>query len=137
VRPDALTVPWLLRDGEVLAALEVATTRRRRRRGLLGRDGIDGALLLQPAKSVHTAGMRFALDVAYCGTRPGPAVGGPGVAVEGMPDDVMARLVVLDTTMMRRWRVGRPRWRARGVIEAEAGAFERWRLRPGDHLEVR
>jgi hypothetical protein len=34
-------------------------------------------------------------------------------------------------------RVGLPRWRARSVIEAEAGAFERWRLQPGDHLELR
>jgi len=57
---------WLLRDGEVLAALEVADTRRDRRRGLLGRDGIDGALLLRPARSVHTFRMRFAIDVAFC-----------------------------------------------------------------------
>jgi uncharacterized membrane protein (UPF0127 family) len=134
-------VAWLLRhgegDGEVLAALEVASTRRERRRGLLGRDGIDGALLLRPAKSVHTVRMRFAVDVAYCALSPDPASGEPGVAVEGMPDDVVARLVVLETITMGRWRLGRPRWRAFGVIEAEAGAFERWRLRPGDHLEVR
>ena len=26
---------------------------------------------------------------------------------------------------------------ARCAIEAESGAFERWRLRPGDHLEVK
>jgi uncharacterized protein len=130
-------VPWLLRNGEVLAAVEVASARRERRRGLLGRDGIDGALLLRPAKAVHTVGMRFAVDVAYCAPSPGPAVDAPGAAVVGMPDDVMARLVVLDMTTMRRWRVGRMRWRACGVIEAEAGAFERWCLRRGDHLEVR
>jgi hypothetical protein len=23
------------------------------------------------------------------------------------------------------------------VIEAQAGAFERWRLQPGDHLEIK
>jgi hypothetical protein len=38
---------------------------------------------------------------------------------------------------MRRWRVGRPRPRATCVIEAEAGAFERWRLQPGDSLELK
>ncbi len=41
-------MPWLLRDGEVLATLEVAESFAGRARGLLGRDGIDGALLLAP-----------------------------------------------------------------------------------------
>ncbi len=106
---------WLLRDGDVLATLEVAGTRRSRRRGLLGRDGIDGALMLRPARSVHTLGMRFAIDVAFCD----------------------AELVVLRTTTMRPGRVGRPVLRSRCVIEAEAGAFGRWGLRPGDHLEIK
>jgi uncharacterized protein len=106
---------WLVRDGEVLAPLELATTARARSRGLLGRDGIEGAMLLRPALSVHTFGMRFPIDVAFCD----------------------ARLRVLDTVTMRRNRAGRPRLRARSVLEAEAGAFERWRLRRGDRLEVR
>jgi uncharacterized membrane protein (UPF0127 family) len=29
-----------------------------------------------------------------------------------------------------------PRWRARTVLEAEAGAFERWGLHVGDKLEL-
>ncbi len=108
-------VPWLLRDDEVLAALEVADTPRSRMRGLLGRDGVEGAFLLQPAMSVHTLGMRFPIDVAFC--------------------DLSLR--VIDTVCMGRHRLGRPRLKARAVIEAEAGAFERWRLRPGDQLEVK
>ena len=108
-------MPWLVRDGEVLASLEVATSRRERRKGLLGRDGMEGALLLRPCTSVHTAGMHFDLDVAFC------------------DDD----LTVLETVRMRPWRVGRPRPGASCVLEAEAGAFERWRLRPGDQLEVK
>ena len=56
---------WLVRGGEVLASLEVADTRAMCRKGLLGRDGIDGALLLVPARSVHTLGMRFDIDVAF------------------------------------------------------------------------
>jgi uncharacterized protein len=108
-------VVWLVRDEEVLAALEIAERFRPRARGLLGRNGIEGALLLKPARSVHTIGMRFAIDVAYCDRD----------------------LVVLATARMVRHRVGRPRLRARAVLEAEAGAFERWRLRPGDQLEVR
>jgi uncharacterized membrane protein (UPF0127 family) len=108
-------VAWLLRDGEVLASLEVAEGRRARSRGLLGRDGLDGALLLQPCRSVHTLGMRFAIDVAFC-------------------DD---ELHVLRVVTMPRHRLSRPVWRARVVIEAEAGAFARWGLRAGDTLEVK
>ncbi|HUQ39525.1 MAG TPA: DUF192 domain-containing protein [Acidimicrobiales bacterium] len=108
-------MPWLLRDEEVLAALEVADSRSSRRKGLLGRDTIDGALLLRPARSVHTVGMRFPIDVAFCD----------------------AEMTVVATACMARHRIGRPRLRARSVIEAEAGAFERWRLAVGDRLEVR
>jgi uncharacterized membrane protein (UPF0127 family) len=108
-------MPWLVRDGEVLASLEVATSRRERRKGLMGRDRMEGALLLRPCTSVHTAGMRFDIDVAFC------------------DDD----LRVLETVRMRPWRVGLPRPGARCVLEAEAGAFDRWRLRQGDKLEVK
>jgi uncharacterized protein len=109
---------WLLRSGEVLASAELATSRRARRRGLLGRDGIDGALLIDPARSVHTVGMRFPIDVAYC-RRTG--------------ED----LLVLDVASMAPWRVGAPRLRAGCVIEAERGAFERWGLARGDVLQVK
>jgi uncharacterized membrane protein (UPF0127 family) len=108
-------VPWLLRDGEVLATLEVAESFVDRARGLLGRDGIDGALLLRPALAVHTIGMRFPIDVAFCD-------GG---------------LVVITTMWLERHRVCLPRVRARAVVEAEAGAFERWKLSTGDQLEIK
>jgi uncharacterized membrane protein (UPF0127 family) len=108
-------MPWLCRGDEVLASCEVASTRAARRKGLLGVDGIEGALVLTPARAVHTFGMRFALDVAF--------LDGEGV--------------VVDALTMRRHRLGAPRWRARSVVEAEAGAFERWGLRRGDRLEVR
>jgi uncharacterized membrane protein (UPF0127 family) len=106
---------WLTRDGEVLATLEVADSGRTRARGLLGRDGIEGALFLQPAKSVHTLGMRFPIDVAF----------------------VDKDMLVLRTVTMRRWRLGRPVMKAHGVIEAEAGAFGHWNLRVGDQLEIK
>jgi uncharacterized membrane protein (UPF0127 family) len=105
----------LIRDDEVLAALEVAGSRRERTRGLLGRGGIDGAMLIRPARQVHSFGMRFDLDVAFC----------------------TKNLVVLRTLCLRRNRITRPSIKGCCVIEAEAGAFERWRLRPGDQLEVR
>ena len=108
-------MPWLLRDDKVLASLDVADTARLRRRGLLGRDGIDGALLLRPARAVHTVRMRFPIDVAYCD----------------------ADLVVLRTAHLVPNRIGRPCLKARCVIEAEAGSFARWGVVPGVQLEVR
>ncbi|WP_328768951.1 DUF192 domain-containing protein [Streptomyces sp. NBC_00286] len=95
--------------------LELAESRRARRRGLLGRDGIDGALLLTPASAVHTLGMRFAIDVAY----------------------LDRELRVLAVRTMRPGRIGRPRFRARHVLEAEAGAMEGWGLRLGVRVTVR
>jgi uncharacterized membrane protein (UPF0127 family) len=108
-------VAWLLREGEVLASVEVASSLRSRARGLLGRDGIDGAIVLRPCRSVHTIGMRFPVDVAFCD----------------------ADMTVVRVVRMSRHRVGVPVWRSRTVIEAEAGAFARWNLRPGDQLEVK
>src|SRR6476620_7079878 len=106
---------WLVRDGEVLATLEVVDSVGGRMRGLLGRERVEGAVLLRPAKSVHTVGMRFPIDVAYV-------------------DD---ELSVVRTVQMKTWRVSRPVIKARGVIEAEAGAFAKWNLRVGDHLEIK
>ena len=108
-------MPWLLRDDEVLASIEVANTARARLKGLLGRDGIDGAMLIRPSMSVHTLGMRFAVDVAF----------------------LDRELRVLAVKHMRPWRVSTARIRSRAVLEAEAGAFERWKLAVGDVLEVR
>ena len=108
-------MPWLVRGDRVLASLEVAETPSARARGLLGREGVDGAILLRPARSVHTVGMRFAIDVAHL-------------------DD---SLRVLRVTRMARHRIGRPVRGARAVLEAAAGCFERWDLSVGDELEVR
>src|SRR3954464_8851797 len=101
---------WLVRGGEVLATLEVAASRSARSKGLLGRDGIEGVLLLQPARSVHTIGMRFPIDVAH----------------------LSRDLVVLRTCTMRRWRLGRFVMKSNAVLEAEAGTFAHWELKPGD-----
>lgn len=108
-------MPWLVADGRVLASVEIAEAYRTRAKGLLGRNGIDGALLLRPARSVHSFGMRFPIDVAFCD----------------------ADLYVLDIVVLRPHRMTLPRWRARAVIEAEAGAFDRWGVRVGDQVEVR
>jgi uncharacterized protein len=106
---------WLVRDGDVLASAEVADGAGARRRGLLGKDRVDGALVLRPCRQVHTLGMRIPIDVAFC--------------------DATGH--VLHTCSLAPWRVSRPVWRSAFVVEAEAGAFDRWALRPGDRLEVR
>jgi len=113
--PLAMTSVWLVCDGRVLASAEVAATRAERRRGLLGRDGFNGALLLQHTRWVHTLGMRFPIDVAY-------------LDADGN---------VLKTMRMGRHRVGVPVPKARTVVEAEAGAFGRWGLHVGDRIDVR
>jgi hypothetical protein len=48
---------WLLRDGEVLAALEVTESREERMVGLLKRDSIEGAILIQPARSTSPSAL--------------------------------------------------------------------------------
>jgi uncharacterized protein len=83
-------------------------------RGLLGRDGIDGAILLSPGSSVHTVRMRFRIDVAY----------------------LDKKSTVVDVVTMVPGRIGRPRLRSRSIIESTAGSFARWGLKPGSHIEV-
>jgi hypothetical protein len=106
---------WLLRDGEVLAAADLVTSFGERLRLVLGADHLDGVVLFRPAHSAHTLGTRTPIDVAFCDRQ----------------------LVVVSTRHMRPRRMGLPCWRAHTVIEARAGSFERWGLRPGDQLELR
>ncbi|MEV7787479.1 DUF192 domain-containing protein [Streptomyces sp. NPDC088106] len=98
----------------VCVPLEIAASYRARTRGLLGRDSLDGALLLSPANSVHTFRMRMPIDVAY----------------------LDRRLRVVAVRTMPPGRLGLPRLRARHVLEAEAGAMEGWGLRVGARLTI-
>jgi len=106
---------WIVSSGRVLASAQVATTRRERRRGLLGRQGCDGALVLPRCRWVHTVGMRFALDVAFL--------------------DGENRVVKVAD--VGRFRLCAPVGGARTVIEAERGAFARWGVRLNDVIEIR
>jgi uncharacterized protein len=106
---------WLLREGDVLAGAEVVTGLGGRTKGLLGQTGYEGAMVLPRTRSVHTFGMKFAVDVAFCDKE----------------------LVVVGVTRLQPWRMSVPRRGGRSVIEAQAGAFERWGLKVGDRLELR
>lgn len=112
---EVTSASWLLRDGDVLATVEVASDVLRRAKGLLGRTDYQGAMVFPHTRAVHTVGMRFAIDVAFCDRD----------------------MVVVGVTTMRPWRASLPRRHGRTVIEARAGAFERWGLRAGDRLELR
>lgn len=106
---------WLVRDGVVLASLVVPRTRRERARGLLGRSGVDVAMLMEPTRSVHTIGMAFDIDVAL----------------------LDANRTVMKVMTMKPFRISMPIRGCRSILEAEAGTFRSWGLAPGDELEVR
>ncbi|MFD9023979.1 DUF192 domain-containing protein [Streptomyces parvulus] len=101
--------------GDVRVPVEIARSYRARARGLLGRDRLDGAMLLTPASSVHTFRMRMAIDVAY----------------------LDRRFRVISVRTMRPGRLGLPRVRSRHVLEAEAGVMAGWGVRVGVRVTVR
>ena len=106
---------WLLRDGDVVCALEMPESPAERRIGLRGRNGCEGALHVEGTRTVLTAGMKFPIDVAF----------------------LASDLTVLRVTRLKPWRVALGRPNTRSVVQAEAGSLERWGVRVGDKLEVR
>jgi uncharacterized protein len=106
---------WLLRDGDVVCALEMASSAAERRDALRGRSGWEGALQVVGVRTVHTAGIRFPVDVAF------------------LSDD----LTVLRVTQLKPWRVAVGGRGVSSTVESEAGSLERWGVRVGDQLEVR
>lgn len=111
-------MPTLLVNGAPVAACELAETRKARRRGLLKRDGIDGAMLITPCRSVHTFGMRFDIDVAY---------------LKRAPDNAFR---VLRSGSLPRRRFGRPSLHSTAILEAAAGAFATWGLQDGSRVQI-
>lgn len=110
--PVPSQVCYLLRDGAAVP-VEVPPTRAGRRRGLLGRNDLEGGLLLEGVRSVHTFGMRFTIDIALL-DRTG---------------------TVLHTATLPPGRVTRPRLGSASVLEMQAGSLVRWAIEPGDRLE--
>ena len=106
---------WLLRRGEVLASLDRASSPFARAKGFAGRSEDVIAVLVEPSRTAHSIGLRCAIDVAY----------------------LDAGHVVVKTTTLAPFRIALPPRGVRAVLEAEAGAFERWHLSPGDHLDVK
>lgn len=100
-------------DGREVGVVELLTGFGERQRGLLG-TGPDGvSAWLTPCRSVHTWGMRYALDIALVGA-----------------DDV-----VLAVRRLPPWRgpIRSPPGTI-SVLEAATGTFERWHLTQGSRL---
>ena len=98
----------------IASDVELALTRTERREGLLGQDSLDvsAALVISPCWAIHTAFMRFAIDVIFV-DREGRAV---RIAHELPP-----------------WRVAvAPR--AHAAIELAAGSLRVRDVRIGDKL---
>ena len=109
--PEVLVV-----DGRVTdVPLWRARKRKERNTGLLGTDGLHGALWIERCNWIHTFGMRYDIDVVYINRR---------------------GLVVAVTTAARR-RLGRPRLTAHSVIELEAGTASKFKIEAGAFISRR
>lgn len=95
--------------------VDVLDTAARRGRGLLGRAslGPGAGVWISPCRQVHTVGMRFPIDVAFCGA-----------------DGTVLHVVVA----MAPWRVTRWVWGAAGALEVAAGVLASGSVGTGDRL---
>ena len=117
---NAPQTPWTLRNARsglvVAQKLEAAFDSKARRRGLLGRKGLDtgAALIIAPCNSIHTFFMKFAIDAVFVGRN-------------GRVEKVYP--------VLPPWRIGFS-WNAFAVIELQAGAAARADTRVGDDLQI-
>jgi uncharacterized membrane protein (UPF0127 family) len=100
----------------IASDVALAVTQAERRRGLLGRDGLDlsAALVLSPCWAIHTMFMRFPIDVIFV-DRKGRAV---RIVRELLP-----------------WRITGAA-SAESVIELPAGSLQFRDVRVGDTLRL-
>jgi uncharacterized protein len=106
------------RADEALAErVEIAVTRRDRRKGLLGRSGLEpsSALIIAPCFSIHTLFMRFDIDVVF--------VDEDGRVVKVVRDMAPWRIAVDPT--------------AHAVVELPAGSLRERQINSGDRLYLR
>ena len=98
----------------VASDVELALTRASRRRGLLGRESLDpcAALILVPCVAVHTAFMRFPIDIVF------------------LDQDGFTVKLVAD---LQPWRMAVAA-RAHSVVELAAGSLRRHAIALGDRL---
>ena len=102
----------------VAARVEWAGTSAQRRRGLLGRDGLDPeeSIYLAPCEWIHTFRMRFPIDVAF-------------LARDG-------RVLALHHNLKPN-RISKLVLRAQGVLELSAGRLRATDTEVGDVIQFR
>lgn len=100
----------------VVPRAQVAATLRTRLVGLLGRASLapGSALVLQPSGLIHTAFMRFPIDVIFLDRR---------------------GRVVATAAHLQPFRIAWGGWKARTAVELPAGTIERFELPVGTALE--
>lgn len=98
--------------------VEVLDTAAARGRGLLARASLEpgAGVWIAPCRQVHTLGMRFPIDVAFCGT-----------------DGTVLHLA----TPLRTWRMTRWVRGAAGALEVAAGVLVAAEVDVGDRLAWR
>lgn len=109
---------WLTRESQVLATLDSSAGQP------CGARLVRGPALIHTLGSRGTLGGRGGVDVAWC--RPSPDSG-------RWPP---ATLDVYRVAAVGAWRIARPCSPGAVAVVAGPAAFERWRLRVGDRLEV-
>jgi uncharacterized protein len=116
VERDGKILVNLTRGSIVSERIEIADRPGRRMRGLLGRDSLEPGqgMLLQPAPSIHTAFMRFPIDVVF------------------MDGTLRVKKIV---EALRPWRMASAH-RAWAVVELAAGEVERRGVAISDQLGV-
>jgi len=105
----------LLVDGAPKTEISVADTHISRAVGLMGSSFPQPPLWIDKASSVHSFGMRFAIDVAF----------------------VDRFGTVIDVVSMKPWRIGRPRRRCVSVLESAAGTFDDLGIKQTSVLSLR
>lgn len=110
-----LRVSNLTRNTVLATSMEVANTDSKRRKGLLGRDGLSagGGMWICPCEAVHTFWMRFPIDLVYLDRKN------------------QIRKLVGD---VRPWRLSGC-FSAHSVIELPSGTIHATQTHPGDILE--
>lgn len=105
-----------VRTNTVVGRVDLADHGTARRRGLLGRTGLDEGegLWIKPCEAVHTFGMRFDIDLIFINRR----------------------------HIVTKVRAGVPPWRISGslravsVLEMSSGMIARSSTQPGDQLRL-
>jgi hypothetical protein len=116
-KPNVHLRIWnVTRETELAASVELADHSAARRKGLLGRDSLSAGegLWILPCQAVHTAGMRFPIDLVY------------------LDRDLRVRKIRSNVYPWRLSACGS----AHSVLELAAGTIQETQTNRGDQLKI-